>query len=258
MPPNPSADEPADQRAATFACRWRLEGREAASVRVSGDLDLATAAQLDATLREALGFARLVLVDLHEMSYLDSTGLRVILDASIRARTQGAHVVLTGVSAQVETLLEVTRTRAQLDLLDPPHPDRVEQARNGSAICDNPVNARVVPARVMAVSDGQLWMQAADGTLHRPWAPAADGLPVPTGSEVDLYLDATGAVNGWHEPHSGLAINQRGLEPAESPATHADLACAGRCGLVWLAPAAARLAHRRERCLTCAGPLVLR
>ena len=256
MSSNRSADDPA----ASFACRWRLEGREAASVRVSGEVDLATAPQLERTLREALGFARLVLLDLREMSFIDSTGLRVLLDTSVRARVQGACVVLTGVSAQVESLLEVTGTRAQLDLLHTPprHESRVGLIdRNGSTPFDNPVNDRVLTARVMAVSDIELWMQATDGTIHRPWAPVADALPVPAGSEVELYLDAGGAVNGWYEPESGLAINQRCLSPGESPATHFDLACAGSCGIVWLAPAGARFEERHERCLTCAGHLVV-
>ena len=66
MSPNPSADDPA-----SFACRWRLEGREAASVRVSGELDLATAPRLERALREALNMARLVLLDLQEMSFIE-------------------------------------------------------------------------------------------------------------------------------------------------------------------------------------------
>jgi hypothetical protein len=196
------------------------------------------------------------------VSFIDSTGLRVLLDTSVRARVQGACIVLAGASAQVERLLEMTGTRAQLDLLHAPalpeDESRVEHIdRNGSTPFDNPVNDRVLAARVMAVSDIELWMQAADGTIHRPWSPAADGLPLPTGSEVELYLDTGGAVNGWYEPRSGLAINQRCLSPGESPATHADLACAGPCGIVWLAPAGARLQERHKRCLTCAGHLVL-
>ena len=252
MPPSQSVDDPADRRAAPFACRWRLEGREAASVRVSGELDLATAARLDEALREALGFACLILLDLHEMSFMDSSGLHVIVDTTNRARTRGARILLTGVSANVETLLALTGTRSHLDLLETRAPSPPEDRRP----LDNPVNDRVLMARVMEMSDDNLWMRAVDGTIHRPWAPASDGLPVPAGTDLEIYLDATGAVNGWHEPRSGLAINQRGLEPGESPVTHADLACQGRCGLVWLAPAAARLEERSERCLTCAGPLV--
>ena len=250
MLPHQSADNPAE-RLASFACRWRLEGREAASVRVTGEVDIATAGRLDDALREALGYARLVVLDLRRMSFMDTTGLRVILDTAARARPRGARIVLTGASAQVETLLDLTRTRGHLDLLE-------ARQTNGWTPFDNAVNDRVLTARVMAVSDAVLWMQAADGSIHRPWAPAGDGLPVPAGSTVELYLDDDGAVNGWREPGSGLAIDQRRLAPGEAPVTHADLTCQGPCGLVWHAPAAARLAEYHELCLTCAGSLVLR
>ena len=258
MFPDRFDDDPAEP-AAQFACRWRLEGREAASVRVAGEVDLATAGRLDEALREALGYARLVVLDLRRMPFMDSSGLRVILDATGRARSRGARVVMTGASAQVETLLDVTGTRPHLDLLETRRPEAGAErvALGGWAPFANAVNDRVLRARVMAVSDAELWLQAADGTIHRPWAPEAE-LPLPAGSAVELYLDGAGAVNGWYEPRSGLAINQRLLGPGETPATAADLACEGRCGLVWLAPAASRLAEHHERCLTCAGSLVPR
>ena len=247
---NESADGPA-QRADPFACRWRLEGREAASVRVSGEVDIATSAMLAEALREALGYASLVVLDLRRMSFMDSSGLRVILDTAERARATRARIVLTGASPQVETLLDLTGTRGGLDMLETRHSD-------GWTPFDTAVNDRVVTARVMAVSDAELWLQAADGTIHRPWAPEADGLPVPAGSELELYLDAAGALNGWREPGSGLAIDQRRLAPGEAPASHSDLVCKGPCGLVWHAPAAARLVEHHDPCLTCAGPLAPR
>ena len=127
-----------------------------------------TVPQLQGTLREALRHARLVLVDLHRMSFMDSTGLHVILDAAARARKQGARLVFAGATTQVEKLLDVTGTRAHLDLLDPPHPQdessRVTQVdRNGSTPFDNPVNTRVITARVMAVSDVQLFCRPPTG-----------------------------------------------------------------------------------------------
>ena len=262
MPSSSPSDRPDDQWA-PFACRWRVEGRAAASLRVSGELDLATAPQLEHAFGEALGFARLVLLDMRDVSFMDSTGLHTILGAAATARAHGGRVVLSGVPADVEALLAVTGTRAHLNVLGrapsvdvdvaPPH--RPEDPRMRPL--DNPVNARVVQARVMTVSEPGLWIQAADGVIHRPWAPPAERLSLQGHTQIELYLDATGAVNGWREPESGLAINQRGIGSDESPATYADLTCEGPCGVVWRAPAAERLAERAERCLTCAGPLVL-
>jgi hypothetical protein len=123
---------------------------------------------------------------------------------------------------------------------------------------DNPVNTAVVSARVMAISTDRFFLQAAGGSIYRPWAPVSDGLPVPPGDRVEVYLDAAGAVNGWREPATGLAVNQRRLANDGSPVIRADLACRGPCGVVWLAPAADRLMQNGERCLTCAGPLAPR
>jgi anti-anti-sigma factor len=259
--PDSSPDGPAE-RSAPFACHWRLEGRLAASVRVSGELDLATAAQVERALDDALRHARLVLLDISAMSFIDCSGLHVLFEATSRARNAGAHVVLAGASEQVEDLLRRTGTDNYLEVLRVPEGVATHaaagRADDGSIRpLDNPVNASVVAARVTAISDTELWVQAANGAIHRPWAPSAEGLPVPAGTPIELYLDASGAVNGWRDPKSGLAINQRGLETGESAAAHSDLACRGPCGVVWRAPAASRLTQRAERCLTCAGPLVL-
>ena len=261
MPLFHSFDDPGD-RWAPFSCRWRKEGDAAASVQVSGDLDLATSGQLVAALREALGSARLLLLDVREVSFMDSTGLHAILDATARARTQGGRLILSGASPQVERLFDITETRAQVHVLDvPPDAEMTAPSRDGEGVTtplENPVNARAVSARVMAISESTLWIQAADGPILRPWAPPADRIAMPSGTRLEVYLDAAGGVNGWYEPRSGFAVNQRGLGPGESPATYDDLACTGSCGLVWHAPAADRLAEQDERCLTCAGPLALR
>lgn len=260
MPPFPSFDGTGD-RWAPFSCRWRDEGDASASVQVSGDLDLATSGQLVAVLREAFGCAGLVLLDVREVSFVDSTGLHAILDAAARARAEGGRLIVSGASPQVDRLFDITGTRAQVVLLNlPPHADEAAAPRaeqGWASPLDNPVNARVVSARVMAVSEATLWIQAADGPIHRPWTPPVDAIVVPSGTPLEVYLDAAGDLNGWYEPQSGFAVNQRGLGAGESPASFADLACEGSCGVVWHAPAADRLAERGERCLTCAGPLVL-
>ena len=117
MPPTSAVDQ-----SPSFACRWRLEGREAASVRVSGELDLATAGQLEEAFRAALGYARLILLDLRAMSVMDGAGLHALLAAASRARHQGARIVLAGASERVEKLLDRTGSRAHLDVLDTRRP----------------------------------------------------------------------------------------------------------------------------------------
>jgi anti-anti-sigma factor len=67
-------------------------------VRVTGDLDLATASTVDATLRSALGARPATLiVDLSAVTFCDSTGLRPLIDVVRRGRRLGVAVILLGV-----------------------------------------------------------------------------------------------------------------------------------------------------------------
>ncbi|NUT55006.1 MAG: hypothetical protein HOQ03_03345 [Thermoleophilia bacterium] len=81
MAPVPPPAATAARRAA-FSCRWRDEGHAAASVRAAGELDAATSRQLAGVLREALGSAQVLLLDVREVTFGDSRGVRAILDAA--------------------------------------------------------------------------------------------------------------------------------------------------------------------------------
>jgi anti-sigma B factor antagonist len=141
---------------------------------VAGELDLATAGQFEAALRAAIGAARLVLLDMRGVSFMDSTGLRAILDATERARAQGGRLVVAGASAQIETLLDITGTRAHLDVLTLTHHTE-ESASHADEDrirpLENPVNARVVVARVIASPEARVWVETSEGAIHKPWAP---------------------------------------------------------------------------------------
>jgi anti-anti-sigma factor len=64
-------------------------------VTVSGDLDLAHCQELRlAILAVDEGRPQVLVVDLRQVVHIDSTGLRVILDASTRADAEGRRVVV--------------------------------------------------------------------------------------------------------------------------------------------------------------------
>ena len=67
-------------------------------VLVRGELDVATGPRVQEELRRAEGAGPSVLVlDLREVTFFDSTGLQLVLDADVRAREEGrAFVVLPG------------------------------------------------------------------------------------------------------------------------------------------------------------------
>lgn len=78
-------------------------------VRAQGDVDVDSAAQLEAVLGAALsdGPAQVIL-DLEGVSFLDSSGLRVIVEAQRKAAADDATLVIDGMSAAVERVLEIT------------------------------------------------------------------------------------------------------------------------------------------------------
>ena len=69
-----------------FTCTWKEGGAGAAWVHVAGDLDLATAPLLKRALRDAQLCARVVVLDLRELTFIESTGVHVILDAAAGVR----------------------------------------------------------------------------------------------------------------------------------------------------------------------------
>jgi anti-sigma B factor antagonist len=75
-------------------------------VRPVGELDLATADDLDARLRElhAEGHKRLVL-DLSGLRFMDSTGLRILLGWSAASRADGFEFVLTAPPQHVQRVI---------------------------------------------------------------------------------------------------------------------------------------------------------
>jgi len=79
------------------------------SVVVRGEIDMETAEQLERVLDEVIAKgALLVTLDLEEVDFLDSSGLRVILGASQKLSAQDGQLLLEGASSAVERVLEVT------------------------------------------------------------------------------------------------------------------------------------------------------
>jgi anti-sigma B factor antagonist len=91
-----------------FASSWTNGGLDAARVRVAGELDIATAPQLERTLREAQLQARLVVLDLCDLAFMDSSGLHAIVDASIRARQVGRRLVVLRGPRNIDRIFTLT------------------------------------------------------------------------------------------------------------------------------------------------------
>ncbi len=79
------------------------------TVALSGELDLASAGQLDTAIAELCADgARRILLELGELEFMDSTGLRSVLVGDELCKVSGCEMLIGGTSRQVERLFQVS------------------------------------------------------------------------------------------------------------------------------------------------------
>ena len=83
-------------------------------VTVGGEIDLETSAQLRAVLAELDADSNISL-DLGDVTYIDSTGLRVLLTARDAANEAGGDLRVSATSSIVSRLIEITGAAELLD-----------------------------------------------------------------------------------------------------------------------------------------------
>jgi anti-sigma B factor antagonist len=94
---------------------------DAAHVTLSGDLDLSTAKRAEQAIEDAENAGhKTVVIDLRGLSFMDSTGLRVIVSADKRARRSNRRAVIIQGPAAVRRVFEITRLDERLDIVDTP------------------------------------------------------------------------------------------------------------------------------------------
>ena len=99
-----------------FAVHSERDG-ETHLVTVRGELDMAVAPELEAALGADAEGAGAVLVDLTELAFMDSAGLRVLLMASERYRRAGAAwAVAVGEDSAVRRMLSLSETEGTLPI----------------------------------------------------------------------------------------------------------------------------------------------
>jgi anti-anti-sigma factor len=96
-------------------------------IAITGELDLATSPALEEALERAFGAdVELVVLDLRELEFMDSTGLSVLVKAHQAAELAHHKLALVKGPPQVQRLLNLTGVAERLRLLDAP-----EDARSG-------------------------------------------------------------------------------------------------------------------------------
>jgi anti-sigma B factor antagonist len=96
-----------------FACFWTKGGLNAAWVQVAGELDIDTTPQLEKTLREPT--AQLLVLDLRELAFMDSSGVHAIVNAGVRARQGGRRLVLLRGPPRVDRVFGLTGSSADVE-----------------------------------------------------------------------------------------------------------------------------------------------
>jgi anti-anti-sigma factor len=106
-------------RAATlrpFVCSSMADGLDATWVHVAGALDIATSPQLEQTLEESA--ARLVVLDMRDLGFMDCAGVNAIVGASVRAREAGRQLILLRGTPNVDRVFALTGTSSVVDIGD--------------------------------------------------------------------------------------------------------------------------------------------
>lgn len=94
------------------------DGQGGLRVRVAGELDMATVQEFEDQLRQAVDSGGVVVIDLADLTFMDSTGLACIITAVERARGTGSVLkLLTPLPPQPLRLLELTGVIDRLSFL---------------------------------------------------------------------------------------------------------------------------------------------
>jgi RNA polymerase sigma-70 factor, ECF subfamily len=101
-----------------FVCTWEAGNAEAAWVHVVGELDLATSPELCRTLHDARRYARLVVLDLREVTFMEASAQHVIHDGARDARRTGGRLIIVRGPAAVDRSMTLTGACDEVEIFD--------------------------------------------------------------------------------------------------------------------------------------------
>ena len=110
-----------------FECSWSAASGFS-SVRMRGELDRSTSPTLEFELRRAHHDRSLIIVDLRELEFMDSSGARVLLGAHMRAEREDGRVLVIRGGRQIDVVLAATGADETLELVNLRPGDPPEQA----------------------------------------------------------------------------------------------------------------------------------
>jgi anti-anti-sigma factor len=100
----------------------RIEAREAGGVTymtLGGEFDLAAIEQFESAIGKLeANEPETLVIDLSELDFMDSSGLRALVMADQRARQRGRRLAIVPGPPSVRRVFEITQLHERLDLID--------------------------------------------------------------------------------------------------------------------------------------------
>jgi len=140
-------------------------------IDAQGELDLLVAPSLEGEINAALdGRPETLVLDLRDVTFIDSTALRALLAARRRAVSEGVRYVVLAAPGPVRRLFEVCGVADLLtDTGEPPETGRA--APTITTIWDWRRPAQALPStKISHVRSGSWWSQLMNATTGRPVA----------------------------------------------------------------------------------------
>lgn len=107
------------------------------AIRLAGELDMSNESELDGVLQAAVEQGGAILVDLSELTFMDSTGISAFLRAAVSLRGRGC-LILHGEQHRVGRVLDLVRVDGSI-----PNLHRVRDAGLPSQNGSEPGHAKV-------------------------------------------------------------------------------------------------------------------
>jgi len=86
-----------------------------------GELDIASAPEFEAAIEDAISeHDTEIILDLRELTFMDSTGLRALAQTNARAEQDGFTLVIVRGPRQIERVLEISGLADLLPIVDAP------------------------------------------------------------------------------------------------------------------------------------------
>lgn len=121
-----------------FHAEANRDGNNSVTVRLCGDLDIASAGAARRVLEQLDAGIQQIVLDLSDITYCDAAGVRFLLTAQEQARTRGRDLVVRHPSRAVRRVLAIT---GELPVICPPEspadeaPQPPDPRHPGTATC---------------------------------------------------------------------------------------------------------------------------